>query len=142
MCSTTWCRLFEDPDYSLIEPELVRPRKRPPVLADRVDPDRDDAEIYIQDIHSGPGLKGVPRGTVKELRVLAYHFGYRGLAGSDKVGYGGPWDVMRILGTTPVEEDGSAYFRVPANTPVALAAAGRGRQGGAVDAQLADRDAG
>jgi len=112
--------LLEDPEYSLIEPELVRPRKRPPVLADRVDPSRDDAEIYIQDIHSGPGLNGVPRGTVKELRVVGYHFGYRGLAGSDKVGYGGPWDVMRILGTTPVEEDGSAYFRVPANTPVAL----------------------
>jgi formylglycine-generating enzyme required for sulfatase activity len=29
---------------------------------------------------------------------------------------------MRILGTTPVEEDGSAIFKVPANTPIAFQA--------------------
>jgi formylglycine-generating enzyme required for sulfatase activity len=57
---------------------------------------------------------------VKHLRVLAYHFGYRGLAGPDKIGYGGPWEVMRILGTVPLEEDGSAMFHVPANTPLAI----------------------
>ena len=32
----------------------------------------------------------------------------------------GPWDVRRVLGTVPVAEDGSAYFVVPANTPIAL----------------------
>ena len=42
-------------------------------------------------------LRGVPRGTAKKLRLIAYHFGYRGLAGSDKIGYGGPWEAMRIL---------------------------------------------
>ena len=76
--------------------------------------------VTINDVYSGPGLAGVPRGTIKQLRIIAYHFGYRGLAGPDKVGYGGPWDVMRILGTTPVAADGSASFRVPANTPIAI----------------------
>ena len=32
----------------------------------------------------------------------------------------GPWDIRRVLGTVPVAEDGSAYFTVPANTPIAL----------------------
>ena len=32
--------------------------------------------------------------------------------------YEGGWDVKRILGTVPVNEDGSAIFRVPANTPI------------------------
>jgi formylglycine-generating enzyme required for sulfatase activity len=32
----------------------------------------------------------------------------------------GPWDVKRILGTVPVEKDGSAFFRVPAYTPIAV----------------------
>ena len=30
----------------------------------------------------------------------------------------GSWDVKVVLGTTPVHEDGSALFRVPASTPV------------------------
>ena len=32
----------------------------------------------------------------------------------------GPWDVRRVLGTVPVAADGSAYFTVPANTPIAV----------------------
>jgi len=32
----------------------------------------------------------------------------------------GPWDVRRVLGTVPVAEDGSSYFAVPANTPIAV----------------------
>jgi len=32
----------------------------------------------------------------------------------------GPWDIKRIVGCVPVEADGSALFRVPANTPIAV----------------------
>ena len=32
----------------------------------------------------------------------------------------GPWDVRVILGTVPVEDDGSANFTVPAMTPIAI----------------------
>ena len=28
------------------------------------------------------------------------------------------WDIKRLLGTVPVEEDGSAIFKIPANTPI------------------------
>jgi formylglycine-generating enzyme required for sulfatase activity/cytochrome c553 len=85
-----------------------------------VDLSREDGLVYLHDVYAGPGLQGVPRGTVKRLRVLAYHFGYPGLAGPDRIGYGGPWEVMRILGTVPLEADGSAFFRVPANAPIAV----------------------
>ena len=36
------------------------------------------------------------------------------------VGMEGPWDIKRVVGTVPVEDDGSALFRVPANTPIAV----------------------
>ena len=36
------------------------------------------------------------------------------------IGMDGPWDIKRVLGTVPVEEDGSALFRVPANTPITV----------------------
>lgn len=32
----------------------------------------------------------------------------------------GSWEPKRIIGTVPVEKDGSAFFRVPANTPIVL----------------------
>ena len=112
--------LREEPGYALLEPVPLRKSARPPVLPDRVDLARHEASVYLHDVYAGPGLQGVPRGTVRSLRVIAYHFGYRNLAGPDKIGYGGPWEVMRILGTVPLQPDGSAHFRVPANTPLAV----------------------
>ncbi|MBN2316552.1 MAG: SUMF1/EgtB/PvdO family nonheme iron enzyme [Sedimentisphaerales bacterium] len=108
------------PKYDLFEPIPLAKTPRPPVIPDRVDLARDDATVYIDDVYAGPGLAGVPRGAVKKLRILAYHYGYPDMAGPDKVGCGGPWEVMRILGTVNVHEDGSALFTVPANTPVSV----------------------
>ena len=112
--------IYEEPGYAMLEPIPLKPTTRPPAASDRVDLSRKDGTVYLQDVYRGPGLAGVPRGEVKALRVLAYDFGYRGMTGFDKIGIDGPWDVMRILGTVPVEEDGSASFSVPANTPIAV----------------------
>ncbi len=112
--------LVFDPRFDFFEPTAFRPRPTPPMLPDRVDLARNDAVAYIHDIYAGPGLVGVPRGAVKRLRIVGYHYGYPGLAGPDKIGCGGPWEAMRIVGTVPVYEDGSVKFRLPANTPVTL----------------------
>lgn len=114
--------IAELPGFGLFEPTPVRRQPIPPVLSERIDLTTSEAITYIQDIYQGPGLAGVPRGTVKRVRVLAYHFGHPGLAGPDVIGWGGPWEVMRILGTAPVREDGSASFRIPACTPIAIQA--------------------
>jgi len=53
----------------------------------------------------GAGLAGVPRGTVKSLRLFSFDYGYRGLANHTHIGIDGPWDVHWILGTVPVESD-------------------------------------
>ena len=110
----------DDPDYALIEPIPLKARNSEPVIPSRIDISSDSGVLYVQNVYKGPGLNGVPAGTVKQLRVMAYHFGYRHMAGAHKIGFGGPWEVMRILGTVPVETDGSAMFSVPANTPIAL----------------------
>ncbi len=112
----------EEPGSALLEPVPLRKQPMPPVIPAKIDPSRRDATVYLHDVYAGPGLRGVPRGTVKGLRLLAYHFGYPGLAGPDLVGRGGPWEVMRVLGTVPLDEDGSAHFRVPAGTPLAVQA--------------------
>ena len=113
--------LREEPGYALLEPLPVRATPRPPVVPDKVDLTRTDATCYIQNIYSGPGLRGVPRGAVKGLRLFTYEFAFHGMGGLLGVlGVDGPWDIKRIMGTVPVEPDGSAYFRIPANTPISL----------------------
>jgi len=111
----------EEPGYALLEPIPVRKAPRPPVLPDRVDPGRKDCTVFIGDVYSGPGLSGIPRGTVKKLRLFTYTYGYPEMGGPQGVvGMEGPWDVRRILGTVPVEKDGSAIFKAPANTPISV----------------------
>ena len=106
---------------ALLEPIPLRRTPKPPVIRDRVERGRDDATVYMADVYAGPGLAGVPRGTVKKLRVFTYHFGYQRIAGIDhRVGADGPWEVKRVLGTVPVEADGSALFRIPAKTPISV----------------------
>jgi formylglycine-generating enzyme required for sulfatase activity len=113
--------LKEVEGYALLEPIPLRKIKRPPVIPDRVDLTRNDAIVYLENIYRGPGLKAVPNGSVKKLRLFTYHFAYHRIAGiNHRVGADGPWEPKRVLGTVPVETDGSAIFRVPANTPVSI----------------------
>ncbi|MDD2460682.1 MAG: SUMF1/EgtB/PvdO family nonheme iron enzyme [Kiritimatiellae bacterium] len=113
--------LHEDPQWAVLEPVPLVPRARPPQFPDSVAASKKTGLAKIVDVYSGPGLRGVPRGTVKRLRVFSYAFSYRGMGAQwDSVGFDGPWDVRRILGTVPVESDGSAFFEIPANTPIAL----------------------
>ncbi len=113
-------RLYSEPGRVVFEPVPLAARARPPVIPDKVDLERDDAVIYMADVYVGDGLKDVPRGTVKKLRVFEYHYAYYRMGGHIHIGIDGPWDVHRILGTVPVKEDGSAMFRVPANRPLAF----------------------
>ncbi|NQT53897.1 hypothetical protein HQ576_17710, partial [bacterium] len=105
---------------ALLEPVPLRKVEKPPAIIDKVDLRRKDAVVYLMDIYKGDGLKGIPRGSVKALRLFAYHFGYWRTGGHASVGVESSWDIKRVLGTVPVEPDGSAYFRIPANTPISL----------------------
>lgn len=110
----------EVPGQALLEPVPLVKRLPPPVLPERVDLNRKDGLVYLVNVYEGGGLAGVPAGTVKSLRLLSPHYGYFGNAGWLNIAIDGAWDVQRILGTVPVHPDGSAYFRVPANTPISV----------------------
>lgn len=99
----------------------LRERAVPPVIPEKVRHGSKEATVFIQDIYEGEGLPGVPRGTVKSLRVFAYEYAYK-RSPSDHVAQGiqSGWDIKRLLGVVPVEADGSAMFTIPANTPVSL----------------------
>jgi hypothetical protein len=123
--------LHYDPNVSCAHPIALRPRKRPPARPSLVDYSKDYGVYFVQDVYVGPGLKGVARGTIEKIRVVAIEYraapiGWTnsggeagGSANSTPVACGnGSWDPKVILGEATVYEDGSAMFRVPANTPV------------------------
>ena len=111
----------EEPGHALLEPVPLQAVQRPPLIPDATKEGEQTARMQIVDIYQGPGLAGVPRGTIKKLRLFTYNFSYKNIGGQvDRVGLDGPWDIKRIIGTVPVEADGSAHFEVPANLPISL----------------------
>ncbi len=112
----------ELPGYALFEPVPIESRPVPPRMVQRNEQvASSEATVYLADVYQGGGLAGVPRGEVKQLRVISYYFSSRGMGGLlGSIGMDGPWDIKQVLGTVPVQEDGSALFKIPANTPVAV----------------------
>ena len=113
--------IMEAEGEGFISPILVRKTQTPPAIPDRVKLNEKNSTFFIQDIYEGEGLKGIPRGTVKSLRIHAYEYAYvQTRSDHNWHGIQSGWDIKRLLGTVPVEEDGSAIFSVPANTPVSI----------------------
>ncbi len=109
----------------LIWPIPMRETPKPVVIPEKV-PMKvagapKDATVFIQDVYEGEGLPGVPRGTVKEFRVMSYEYAYWN-SQSDHMNNGvqSGWEIKRELGRVPVNPDGSAIFKIPANTPISL----------------------
>lgn len=113
--------LMKQEGEGFISPIAVRENKIPPAIPDRVVPGDKEATVFIQDIYEGEGLRNVPRGTVKELRIHAYEYVYLHTPSDHyAMGIQSGWDIKRLLGTVPVEDDGSVIFKIPANTPISI----------------------
>lgn len=111
--------IVEEEGAAYIDPVMLEKRPTPQNIPSVVNPESKTATVFLQDVYMGDGLKGIPRGAVKKLRIGSYFFSHLaqgGLVGT--IGMDGPWDIKRILGTVDVESDGSAMFTIPANTPV------------------------
>lgn len=113
--------VYQAEGEGFISPIPVRKSVTPPSIPDRVKLNDKEATVFIQDIYAGEGLKNVPRGTVKELRIHAYEYAYvKTTSDHNWHGIQSGWDIKRLLGTVPVEEDGSVIFKIPANTPISI----------------------
>lgn len=105
------------------DPMPVAPRPRPPQIPARCHLGETEGAFLVVDVYRGTGMEQIPRGTVQRLRVVESpekrfwtHPAWDGGTGQQAPGMA--WDDFnnkRILGTVPVEADGSAYFTVPAD---------------------------
>jgi hypothetical protein len=97
------------------EPRPLVARPREPVLAERVETKRCSGRLILADVYQGRSMAGVKRGEIKKLLVLETlpkPINFTG--GMEPLSFGGTFTLERVLGTVPVEPDGSAYFQVPA----------------------------
>jgi len=123
--------LYRDPEISCWLPYPLKPRAVLPVLSSRRDPDlaaANRAVCMVSDVYHG--LKDVPRGTIKYIRVLeqvprpwaarrrwdgdCYDQQHACITKDTHLG-------LKVQhGVVPVEDDGSAHFLVPAEANVFL----------------------
>jgi hypothetical protein len=109
--------LYRDPEISSVYPIPVAARPRPPIYPSIAQsPNRQEADVLLQDVYNG--LSGVPRGSVKQLRIVAVVPKVQPHMNNPVLGVSAEDPGKFVLGTVPVESDGSAFFRVPSGVPV------------------------
>jgi hypothetical protein len=133
--------IYRDPDIGSTNPCPLRARPKPPVLSSMVPPDTPGTvpqetpamapaetprspppeqpavgEMVLIDVYEGLG--DVPRGSIKRLRIVQLFPKTTNVANQPPIGVAREENGRAILGTVPVEPDGSARFLVPAGKPV------------------------
>jgi hypothetical protein len=116
--------IYRDPAISCLSPIPLRPRKKPPVLASatvtteqQTSGTPQTAPVGVVNVYNS--LYPFPEGTIiKALRIIQVLPKTTPLIDEPKIGYGSEKGARVVLGTVPVEVDGSAYFSLPADKPV------------------------
>jgi hypothetical protein len=97
------------------EPRPLAARVRETIIPSRVNLAKPTGRVLLQDIYHGRNMAGVERGEIKRLLVLQQvpkQVNFSG--GMEPLTIGGTFTLAEVLGTVPVEPDGSAHFEVPA----------------------------
>jgi hypothetical protein len=101
-----------------VTPQPIRARPREPVIPDHVDWNGAVGKFMLADVYNSRNLPGIKPGEIKRLLVLEWL--------PTPLQYWptmrGAWFLHRIMGTVPVEADGSAYFEAPAGRAYAFVA--------------------
>jgi len=133
--------LYRDADISSIWPVPLRPRPRPPIVEQAAshahnpaDADRtvnratkhtsgdagatNDGVFFVRNVYESYPL--LPADSVKRLRIVQVLPKSTPGINWPRVGLANASPGKRVLGTVPVEPDGSAYFRAPAGIPLSF----------------------
>lgn len=104
--------LYRDPDISSMYPLPLKSQPTPPALASTVSWDGpQEGRFLVADVTHG--LKSVQPGDVKALRIIAIPAKTQPWMNQPVLGLTRDDPGKAVLGTVPVEPDGSAHFRVP-----------------------------
>ncbi|MDR0869479.1 MAG: hypothetical protein LBN39_01655, partial [Planctomycetaceae bacterium] len=120
--------VFKTPDsknnlQGCFDPMPLAPSSKPPVNTQKADLSKDTGTFYVSNVYEGLGMSAVKKGGVKFLRVIESPekrtWSAKGWGnGHGEQAPGMNWYEFinkRILGTVPIEDDGSVNFTVPAD---------------------------
>jgi len=114
--------LLHTEEPGCFDPMPIKPRKAPPMKPAARNFANATGSFYVQDVYIGTHMQGVERGSIKYLRIVESpekrNWVNPQWGGQGRQSPGMNWtnfENKRILGTVPVEADGSAYFEVPAD---------------------------
>ena len=97
------------------EPRPLRGRKRERVHPQLVDLTQTTGTVTLENVYVGRNMKGIKKGDIKKLLILeALPKPVNFSGGMEPLTMGGSFTLERVLGTVPVEEDGSAHMELPA----------------------------
>ncbi|MDR0336045.1 MAG: discoidin domain-containing protein [Planctomycetaceae bacterium] len=115
--------LYADPEISSSFPMPLRPRTRPPILAENQELSYGDRAVCtVSDVTFG--VEGIRRDEVKYIRIARrIGWSYTKESGGqryevDGSSWGLSWAPVLVYGEVAVETDGSASFYVPSNESV------------------------
>jgi hypothetical protein len=109
--------IYRDPEISSCDPIPVRARAVPPTVSSDVQwAAKQEGRFLLGDVYQG--LNGIERGTIKALRVVGVPAKVQPQMNSPLLGVTKDDPGKFVLGTVPVEADGSAYFHVPSGVNV------------------------
>ncbi len=109
--------LHRDPDISSMTPMPIKARPKPPVFSSFVDWSGEQiGNIVLQDIYHG--LPGIERGEVKRLRIVGVVPKVQPNMNLPSLGVSREETGKFVLGSVPVEDDGSAFFQIPSGLSV------------------------
>ncbi|HUU23772.1 MAG TPA: discoidin domain-containing protein [Phycisphaerae bacterium] len=127
--------IHRDPNLGTTYPIPLRPRRKPPAASELVrreneqTPEGKEGRVMLVNVYEG--LRDVKAGAVKRLRIVGVPAKVQPQMNSPSIGVTSEDPGKCVLGTVPIEPDGSAYFRMPAGVNVffqALDAHGRAVQ--------------
>lgn len=114
--------IYRDPAIGATNPTPLTARAAPPILPSQLPADSPAwGEMSVTDVYQGLG-DAVERGRVKALRVVQLFPKVTRDADDPFIGAAREENGRAILGSIPVESDGSAFFQVPAQKPFYLQA--------------------
>lgn len=120
--------IYRDPAISCLDPIPLRPRPRPPQIPIQTEQMRADRKtdappatgtVSVMNVYEGefPIPDGV---NIKELRIVNFFPKTTFSIDNPKIGLAHESLARGVLGTVPVEEDGSVFFECPAGAGIAF----------------------
>lgn len=117
--------LYRDPEIACLDPIPFRPRRKPPVIPSRTQIAKGDGfsgieeKGYLAIMNIYESALPWPSGTeISALRVIQLFPKTTPAHNDPNIGFGLQSIARGVLGTAPVEADGSVYCEVPAGAPI------------------------